>query len=169
MARSQTPTDAQSPTTTDADAEAAVEGEVEVEPAPTPAEVKLAVETLADADDAAIDAAVNVATATPDEGALADARDAARAAEQRTEAIRKAVDGEVTARGGTPRHNVVESHTKYLAVEQELALQALAAAGGDPGEVIEVNESALAAEAERLGMDVEVLIERVSYEYVRSQ
>jgi len=168
MARSQTPTDAQSPTNTDADVEAAVEGEVE-DAGPTPAEVKLAVETLADADDAAIDSAVNVATATPDEGALADARDAARAAEQRTETIRKAVDGEVTARGGTERHNVVESHTKYLAVEQDLALQALAAAGGDPGEVIEVNESALAAEAERLGMDVEVLIERVSYEYVRSQ
>jgi len=156
MARqSSTPTDADAPTAPDTDADPNVEA----------SQVLRALETLQQADTDALADAVEDA----DSETVAEVRATARDAEQAAEDARKAVDGEIKARGGTDAHNVLEGHSKYLTVDGDRALQALQQAGGDPEAVTEINVSDLASEAERLEMDVEVLIGRYTYEYVRSR
>ena len=151
-----TPADADAPTPTDApDADAKMEA----------SQVLRAMETLQQADTDALAAALEEA----DSETVAEVRATARDAEEAAEDARKAVDSEIKARGGTDAHNVVEGHNKYLTVDGEQALQALQQAGGDPEAVTEIKVSDLVSEAERLGMDVEVLIGRSTYEYVRSK
>ena len=151
-----TPTDADAPTPTDApSADANMEA----------SQVLRALETLQQADTDALATAVEEA----DSETVAEVRATARDAEEAAEDARKAVDGEIKARGGTDAHEVVEGHNKYLTVDDGRALQALQQAGGDPEAVTEVKVSDLASEAKRLGMDVEVLIDRSTYEYVRSK
>lgn len=156
----------QTPIPTDADADEstatdAADADAHVEAS----QVLRALETLQQADNDALSAAIEEA----DTETVAEVRTTARDAEKAVEAARKAVDGEIKTRGGTDAHEVVEGHNKFLTVEDERALQALQQAGGDPETVTEIKVSDLASEAERLGMDVEVLIGRHTYEYVRSQ
>ena len=126
------------------------------------AALRAALETVAEADNETLATAAEQAETEE----VGDLRETARGAEQTAESLRNTVDAEVKARGGTDRHTVVTSHNKYVAVEDDRALDALRQAGGDPEAVTEISASDLATEAERVGMDVEALIGRYEYQYV---
>jgi len=126
------------------------------------AALRAALETVAEADGETLAAAAEQAETEE----VDDLRETARGAEQTAESLRKTVDAEVKARGGTDRHTVVTNHNKYVAVEDGRALHALQQAGGDPEAVTKISASDLATEAERVGMDVEALISRYEYQYV---